>query len=143
MNKDVEDSDSKLESEILENGEPTNPHTLWKQITGLVIVSIVVFYIGGIFPVLVGVFTFIDAWRAGIYKIKDKKAFANLSPVGWAIVMDGLLIVAYPVYLYQRNKLKTKPGDTEFYVLTIVSGAFVFLIQFLSLYLILNQAQAQ
>ncbi len=105
--------------------EIANPHTLWKQVTGVIIASVIMFLIGGIFAVLTvltGVFTFIDAWKAGIYKIKDEKLFANLSPMGWAIAMEGLLIITYPLYLVKRNKLKTRKGDITFFVLIIIFG---------------------
>ena len=112
----------------IEPSEISNPHTLWKQVTGVVIASIILFFVGGIFIVLTGVFTFIDAWQAGIYKIKNKKAFDNLSPMGWAIAMGGLLIITLPLYLVKRNKLKTKTGNIAFFVLTILFGALTLVI---------------
>lgn len=73
--------------------------------------------------VIVGAFTFIDAWTAGIYKIKDKKTFINMSPMAWAIAMEGVLIVTLPIYVLNRNKLRTTNGNTAWFVLTILSGA--------------------
>lgn len=122
----------------VEPSEVANPHTLWKQVTGVVIASVIMFFFGGIFIVLTGVFTFIDAWQAGIYKIKDKKAFVNLSPMGWAIAMEGLLIITFPLYLVKRNKLKTKTGNVAFFVLTILFGALT--LAFAALYLLAQRS---
>ena len=47
----------------------TNPHTLWKQILGLSIASIITFiFSGNILLVFTGLLTFLDAWMVGIYK---------------------------------------------------------------------------
>ena len=122
-----------IEVGSVEPSEIANPHTLWKQVTGVVIASVIVFFFGGIFFVLTGVFTFIDAWKAGIYKIKDKKAFVNLSPMGWAIAMEGLSIITFPLYLVKRNKLKTKTGNVAFFVLIIVFATLGFAFAVLNL----------
>ncbi len=105
----------------------SNPHILWKQLTGLVIASIIFFHFGGLFIVLPGVFAFVDAWNAGIYKRKDVKSLLNISPMGWGIAMEGLLILAYPLYVIKRNTLKTKKGNVLFFVFTIIFGALTFL----------------
>ena len=78
--------------------------------------------------VLAGIFTFVDAWVAGIYKRKDSPSFINISPMGWAIAMDGLLIVSFPLYVIFRNKLKTKNGNTVLFVLAIVFAALTFVV---------------
>lgn len=107
---------------------PGNPHKLPLQILGVCIASIVAFLLGGIFLVLAGIFTFVDAWVAGIYKRKDSGSFINISPMGWAIAMDGLLIVSFPLYVIFRNKLKTKNGNTVLFVLAIVFAALTFVV---------------
>ncbi len=76
---------------------------------------------------LPGVFAFVDAWNAGIYKRKDVKSLLNISPMGWGIAMEGLLILAYPLYVIKRNTLKTKKGHVLFFVFTIIFGALTFL----------------
>lgn len=111
---------------LVEIMQAENPHTLWKQIVGVAIASLVMFPFGGIFIVLTGVFAFVDAWHAGIYKKTGSKAFLNLSPMAWGIAMVGLLIVALPLYLINRNKLKTKEGNIAFFVLTILFGILTF-----------------
>ena len=58
-----------------------NPHTLWKQIVGLTIASIIMFFVGGILLVLTGVFTFVDAWSAGIYKECDRRSDRRKLPL--------------------------------------------------------------
>jgi predicted Zn finger-like uncharacterized protein len=87
-----------------------NPHKLWKQLIGLSIASII-FATFNFLGVITGIFTFIDAWKAGIYKNKKSKSFINISPMGWGIVMQGIFIVAYPLYLATRNSLKTQEGE--------------------------------
>lgn len=114
-----------------------NPHTLWKQVTGVVIASILIVFVAGISVILTAAFTFVDAWQAGIFKIKNKSAFTNLSPMGWAIAMEGIFIVAFPVYLFNRNKLKTKEGNSLFFILTIVFGVLSILLIVLRFYLLL------
>lgn len=109
--------------EIVKTDQDINPHNLWKQIAGLSIASIVVTLLGGIILVPAGVFTFADAWTAGISKKKNSESFLNMSPLAWAIVMLGLLLIAYPLYIINRNKLKTKKGSLAFFVITILSGA--------------------
>lgn len=100
-----------------------NPHVFWKQVLGLTIASAVFFWFGGLFLVLAGVFTFCDAWVSGIYKRPGVKSWLNISPMGWGIVMEGLLIAAYPIYLMNRDRLKTKQGSGAFWVLAIIFGA--------------------
>src|ERR1700733_2046263 len=89
-----------------------NPHVLWRQLLGLVLwVGILSLVAGG--PVraalclTLGGLTFADAWQSGIYKRPDRKAFLNISPMAWGIVMALLFIVAYPAYVLNRNKLRT------------------------------------
>ncbi|MFC1514680.1 hypothetical protein ACFL5X_02155, partial [Candidatus Omnitrophota bacterium] len=103
---------------------------LRKQIGGLVIASVLFLFFGGPLLVLIGILTFADAWVAGVYKRKDLKSVVNISPMGWGIVMEGLLLVSYPFYLINRNKLKTKPGNNVLYILVIIFGAIVLLLSF-------------
>lgn len=102
-----------------------NPHKLWKQLIGLGIASII-FATFNVLGVITGIFTFIDAWKAGIYKNKNAKSFINISPMGWGIVMQGIFIVGYPLYLASRNKLKTHEGEKAWYILTIIFGSLTF-----------------
>jgi len=114
---------------------------LWKQILGLTLFTIILqlpqfyhrsFSILDILWVLMGVFTFCDAWSSGIYKKKGIKSlrsfefqmesFINLSPMGWGIAMQFLTIITYPLYLVNRNKLKTKPNNNIFFIFTIITG---------------------
>ena len=122
--------------------EGANPHTLWKQILGLSIVTIICiisFRFGGILLALAGVFTFIDAWKAGIYKNKGVKSFLNISPMGWGIAMEAFIIVSYPLYLINRNKLKTKDGENVFWILTIIFGGITILsLGWITIYLIVR-----
>ena len=64
-----------------------NPHSLPKQVTGLVVASVVVislYFLGGVLLALMGTFTFLDAWNSGIYKRPGYRALSNLSPMGGA-----------------------------------------------------------
>jgi hypothetical protein len=114
----------------IEAMEEAKPHTLWKQILGLSIATIICIIFlrgGGIYFALAGMFTFIDAWTAGIYKNKGVRSFLNISPMSWGIVMEGLIIVAYPLYLLNRNRLKNRDGKNIFWILTIILGGIPFL----------------
>jgi hypothetical protein len=103
----------------------SNPHRMGKQATGVAVAAAVVFLIvklGGLAVILAGVFTFLDAWHAGIYKQPDSKSFVNLSPMGWSIAMMGVLIITYPFYVANRGKLKTRDCTPVFWVLTNLFG---------------------
>lgn len=104
---------------------------LWKQILGFSIFTIVLqiqhfyyksFSLLDILWILLGIFTFCDAWSSGIYKKKDVKSLINVSPMGWGIAIQLLTVVAYPLYLANRNKLKTQSNNNIFFVFTIISG---------------------
>ena len=103
---------------------------LWRQLLGFVLwVGILSLAAGGpvgaVLCLGLGALTFADAWKSGIYKRPDRKAFLNISPMAWGIAMALLLIVAYPAYVLNRNKLRTIHGtDAYFWAMTIV-GALV------------------
>ena len=121
---------------------PKNPHKLWKQLIGLSIASII-FVAFNFLGVITGIFTFIDAWKAGIYKNKKSKSFINISPMGWGIVMQGILIVAYPLYLATRNSLKTQEGEKVWYILTIIFGSLTFVVVAFKIFEIITKAALQ
>src|SRR5947209_4528791 len=108
----------------------TNPHVLWRQLLGLAFwVGGASFFVGG-FPglvlgLLLGGLTFADAWISGIYKQPGKKAFTNMSPLGWGIAMALLLVVGYPAYVMNRNRLRTVQGTNAVYLSVVVLGALV------------------
>ena len=116
---------------------PQNPHVLWRQVLGLVLWVGVLTYIAGglvaaLFGLVLGGVTLADAWKSGIYKRPGEKRFLNLSPMAWGIAMALLFIVTYPVYLLQRNKLRTIQGTNAFYWATVVVGAIVIVLLLLS-----------
>jgi len=119
-----------------------NPHKLWKQLIGLSIASII-FVAFNFLGVITGIFTFIDAWKAGIYKNKKSKSFINISPMGWGIVMQGLLIVAYPLYLATRSSLKTQEGEKVWYILTIIFGSLTFVVLAFKIFEVITKAALQ
>ena len=121
---------------------PENPHQLWKQLIGLSIASIILAAFNFL-GVLTGIFTFIDAWKAGIYKKKKSKSFINISPMGWGIVMQGIFIVGYPLYLASRNNLKTREGEKAWYILTIVFGSLTFVFLAFKIFEIISKAALQ
>jgi hypothetical protein len=115
---------------------PGNPHVLWRQILGLVLwigLPTAVFgpVTAALFLALGGV-TFVDAWKAGIYKHPGKKNFLNISPMAWGIVMAMLLPVAYPAYLLNRNNLRTRQSTNAFLWAAVVLGEFVLITGLLS-----------
>jgi hypothetical protein len=116
---------------------PENPHVLWRQGLGLVLwVGLPVLACGG--PIVamlclaLGGVTFADAWKSGIYKHPDKQAFLNMSPMAWGILMSLFFILAYPIYVLNRNKLRTRQGTNAFFWAIIVLGAVVLVSCFLT-----------
>ena len=104
-----------------------NPHVLWRQLTGLIFwVGTLSYAAGGalsaVLALALGGATFADAWISGIYKDPSRRSFLNISPMAWGIVMTLLFVVAFPAYLINRNKLRTKQAGNGFYVTTILLG---------------------
>jgi predicted Zn finger-like uncharacterized protein len=108
-----------------------NPHLLSRQVAGIVIASLVVlifFRVGGVLVVLLGIFTFLDAWHSGIYKTPGLRSLVNVSPMGWGIGVMAFAIIFYPAYVFNRRKQKTKDGPLLYWVLTNVLGIIVVLL---------------
>lgn len=119
------------------------PHVFWRQVAGLVFwITLVCFVAGGIVGValglLIGAVTFADAWTAGIRKHSEEKSFLNLSPMSWGIGVSLLLIVGFPAYALNRNKLKTRPGSRALFVSVLVVGTLAFVAWAYSLYQLLQ-----
>jgi hypothetical protein len=124
---------------------PANPHKLWRQIFGLVFwAGVISFFssgfVGAAVCLLLGGLTFADAWLAGIYKDPRRHSFLNISPMAWGIAMALLFIVAYPVYLVNRNKLRTLEGEDGLFIAVIVMGAIVVLATLVSIALAISSA---
>jgi hypothetical protein len=107
---------------------PENPHVLWRQVLGVVLwVGLPVLACGGVIVAMLclalGGVTFADAWKSGIYKHSDKQTFLNISPMAWGILTSLFLIVAYPAYVLNRNKLRTRQDTNAFFWATVVLGA--------------------
>jgi hypothetical protein len=108
-------------------GPAANPHVLWRQLCGLGFWTAVLTIFGGLVAMLVGFtlagVTFADAWVSGIYKRPGSKSFLNISPMAWGILMVGLFIVTFPVYLVNRQRLRTRRGTNVFFIATVILGA--------------------
>jgi len=118
------------DSAVESTTRPTNQHVLWRQITGfLICISLFSYFTGGIvgaiMSLVLGGATFADAWVSGIYKKPGQKSFFNISPMAWGIAMVLVFIVVYPVYLLNRNKLRTIQAGNCFFIATIVLGAML------------------
>ncbi len=116
-----------------------NPHVLRRQVVGLVFwVGLLALPLGSLIQaallIALGGVTFADAWCSGIYKHTDRNSFLNMSPMAWGISMAFLFIVAYPVYLLNRKKLRTIQGTDVFYWATVVLGAGLSALFFLSIF---------
>ena len=112
---------------------PANPHVLWRQVVGFAFwVALLSWLAGGpvtlVLCVALGGATFADAWLSGIYKQPGKKTFLNISPMAWGIAMGLLFVVAYPAYLLNRRKLRTRQGTNVFFWITVVFGAIFILV---------------
>ena len=111
---------------------PANPHVLWVQLLGLVF-WVVLFSLPGRLPGVIlclalGGATFADAWKSGIYKRPGVRSFLNISPMAWGIAMTALFPITYPVYLLNRNKLRTINGTNAYYWIAVALGALVILL---------------
>jgi len=62
--------------------------------------------------------------------------------MGRGIVMQGLLIGAYPLYLATRNSLKTREGEKVWHILTIIFGSLTFLVLAFKIFAVITQAKA-
>lgn len=118
------------------------PLILWRQLAGLVFwITLVCFVAGGLVGVVLGLLiggvTFADAWTAGIRKQSGKKSFLKLSPMSWGIGVSLLLLVGFPAYALNRNKLKTRPGSRTLFVSVLVIGSLAFVAWAYSLYQLL------
>jgi len=101
---------------------------LWRQMIGLIVLGAIVFamyHAKGLFFFLIGAATFIDTWQSGIYKKRNINSLLNMSPIGWTFVVSGLFIIGFPMYLINRNKLKTKENDNIFFYAVIILGALL------------------
>ena len=135
------------ESDSAESLAPgSNPHVLWRQLTGLVLwVSVLGFLLYEfvfLWALALGGVTFADAWISGVYKDRSRKSIINISPMSWGIAMAILPLVTYPTYLISRNKLRTKQAGNGFLIATIVLGAIVFLLFIDYIYWILMSLNA-
>ena len=103
---------------------PVNPHVLWRQLLGFILwvglLSVAGGPIGMAICFVLGSATFADAWKSGIYKRPGVRSFLNISPMAWGIAMACLFPVTYPVYLLNRNKLRTIQGTNAYYWTTVV-----------------------
>ncbi|MDP2863551.1 MAG: hypothetical protein Q8N95_12225 [Desulfobacterales bacterium] len=123
---EITTKDSAVESAT----QPTNQLVLWRQIMGfLLCVSLFSYFTGGIvgaiLSLVLGGATFADAWVSGIYKKPGRKSFLNISPMAWGIAMVLVFIVVYPVYLLNRNKLRTIQAGNGLFIATIVLEAML------------------
>lgn len=110
-----------------------HPHQLNKQVGLFFVVSVIVgavWGLGSLIMILLGSLTFADAWQAGIYKDENLHRVYNFSPAGWGILTQLLFIIAYPLYAFHRNQLKTK-DCTNVYWFLLNTGGILFIVIFL------------
>ena len=92
--------------------------------------------------VISGVLVFADAWIAGIRRQPDGRGLYRVSPLFWGIFVEFLAIVALPLYLLNRNRLRAREGSTLLWVLTIiVGGATVLLFPLVAASLVMRMAK--
>ena len=114
-----------------------NPHVLWRQVAGFVFwVGLMILFLVSTDDVVlatylsvIGGVTFEDAWRSGIYNNPEKKSLSDISPMGWGILMamPMFFIFTYPMYLINRNELRTLQAGNGFFIATIVLGAVLYI----------------
>jgi len=45
--------------------------------------------------------------------------------MAWGILMVGLFIVTFPLYLLNRHRLRTRRGTKAFFIATVLVGGFL------------------
>ncbi len=78
----AEEQENSVAPALNDRNLPHNPHRYSLQWVAVIVAAIVVFVmfrLGGVMIIAAGVFTFLDAWNAGIYKNKEKDSFLNIS----------------------------------------------------------------
>jgi hypothetical protein len=104
-----------------------NPHVVSRQLVGLLmwvgLPSLFPGFITCMVCLSLGLLTFADAWKCGIYKRSEKRGFLNISPMAWGIAMAFLFIVAFPAYLLHRSELRTIHGTNRFFWGLVFVGA--------------------
>jgi energy-coupling factor transporter transmembrane protein EcfT len=121
----MEPDSNQEETVVVESVE--NPHEFWPQLLGLILpVGCILYFLTDpiftAFMLALGLAAFADAWTSGIYKDPSKKSFVNISPMGWGLAITMLFIVGYPVYLLNRNKLRTRQAGNGYFIATVVLG---------------------
>ncbi|MDH5228871.1 MAG: hypothetical protein OEZ58_09760 [Gammaproteobacteria bacterium] len=93
------------------------------QIMIMGIASIVMFFLspsGSLIQIVAAIFLFVDAMIIGVKKVRIKKRITSLSPLGWGVFMLLLQIVAFPFYVSERNRIRTKESTDLFFVLASI-----------------------
>ena len=107
---------------------PDAKSSLVKQCLGLGLVTLFLSTMTGHYQVLIiGVLVFADAWIAGIRKQPRPDEFRYISAMGWGVATDLLFVVAFPLYLLNRNRLKSRQGSTALWLLLVVMGSVTLL----------------
>ena len=70
--------------------------------------------------------TFYDALRSGIYKIPGKRSFLNISPLAWGLLTLFFFGVTFPLYVINRNRLRTIHTKNDLFVAVVVLGVIRF-----------------
>jgi hypothetical protein len=70
--------------------------------------------------------TFYDALRSGIYKIPGKRSFLNISPLAWGLLTVFFFGVTFPLYVINRNRLRTIHTKNDLFVAVVVLGVIRF-----------------
>lgn len=103
----------------------------WKQCLWLGLVSALVLVSGwpaSILVVAVGSLVFADAWMTGIRRRPNDSDFLNISPLAWGIAVNLLFVVSFPLYLFNRDRLKVRKGSTVVWLLIVVLGGLLTLL---------------
>ena len=109
-----------------------NPHVLWRQLLGLVVwITVLSLPAGGPIALLLalalGGAIFADAWVSGIYKRPGVKSMLNISPMSWGVLAVALYILAFPIYMLYRNRLRTRQRTNGFFIAAVIMGTLVFI----------------
>ncbi|MEJ2420906.1 MAG: hypothetical protein P8018_04110 [Acidobacteriota bacterium] len=106
---------------------------LWVQLSVFGAVSIGIYMLGGLLLVIAGLAVFVDSWSCGMGAAEGRGKLGRFPPAGWALGVEALLPVFFPLYLALRGRAATKPGRDVWLFCVVVAGAIPIFIVLLHL----------
>ena len=71
---------------------------------------------------------FADAWTAGVGRETNGRGLKRSSPLLWGIFAELFPVVALPIYLFNRRRLRSRTGNKVLWVLIVGVGVVILLL---------------